>query len=401
MRSARSTRWIAGLSGLALAMGLAACGGDAETSPKAEPTRLVADATTPVLQEGEDHRVSGSILGRLGDRSAGFHGWTEDGTEIYTRSAGRYDVARRPGTADQSKVALMARDPESGTTRVLSQRPESHRPSASKFAQPYGYAQVTPAGDAVVWIEGHDISLGDLRALDLASGRETLLVDAKDAGRGTPPWPRGLVQPVVAGDTVYFVGYRSATVNAERAADGPLALYSVPIDGSDEPTEIVRGVEDVFPAPDGRLDVVLADRAAGVDRMVRWDPAKGQDGEIADTEVTGVEFFANEAGVRMSHPEEGAPIRIDSPDHGRFEIEVGDGSSEYLTASGRWAAFTTSVDGETTAFLLDLERGELRRVEGAKIAANVRPLSPQWYVPRIESEIAPKTYDVIELLPAD
>lgn len=388
-------RMIAGVSFVVLAAGLGACSGeDSAPQEAAEPTVLTADGTTPIATEGEDYRVTGRLLGRIGDRSAAFSGWLEDGTEIYHRTGSVFDIIRRPGTVDQRQVALMARDPESGSLRVISDRAKDMPELTAPLAHGYSYHAVTPIGRRVLWVEGYAINLGDLRVYDFETDQETLLVSAKDAGAGKPPWPTGMADPVVVGDTVYFIGYSEATVDEARSASGATALYAVPIDGSGTPTEIAPRAEEVFAAPDGLLDVVFHDR------MVRWDPAKGTDGELADTSVPGVEHFANEAGVRMSHEEKGEPIVIESPEHGRFEISVGEPGSVYLVGSERWAAFTSSTTGDTAAFLLDMARGELRRVKDAKIAWNPAPLTPATYIPRTESEIAPKTRPVIELVPA-
>lgn len=84
---------------------------------------VTLDESTRVAVKGEDYRVSGRVLGRVGDRWAGFHGFAQDGTEVYTRDAAVYDSASRPDARDDSLTALMARDPKSGELRVLSDRP--------------------------------------------------------------------------------------------------------------------------------------------------------------------------------------------------------------------------------------------------------------------------------------
>jgi len=48
-----------------------------------------------------------------------------------------------------------------------------------------------------------------------------------------------------------------------------------------------------------------------------------------------------------------------------------------------------------------MQRRELRRVEGAQVAWIPTPLEPTTYVMRTDHEVAPKTYDVVRLLPAD
>ncbi|MBC9224753.1 hypothetical protein IBG24_00325 [Aeromicrobium sp. zg-636] len=396
MRSTVRAHVITGVSALVLAAGLGACSGEGSGDPEgyAEPTRLVADASTPFAQEGQDYTVSGKVLGRLGDRSAAFAGWTEDGTEIYQRFPGRFDISKRPGDSDPRQAALMARDPATGKTRVLSDRPRTARP-APPLVHDLGYSATTIDGNRVLWVETYDISLGDLYVHDLETGRETLLVSAKGAGKSNPPWPTGLVDPVVRGETVYFVGYTEATVNEVRGARGRTSVFAVPIDGSGEPTEIVPGATDLFAGPDGLLEVVLANR------LVRWDPAKGPDGEVDESNLPGPELYANESGVRMSHSEDGKPILIESPKYGRFQITVGNAGSVYLTASDRWAAFSILLEGGTQAFLLDMARGELRRIKDVQFVWHGRPATPETYIARPQYEITPKTFDVLELVPAD
>lgn len=205
---------------------------------------------------------------------------------------------------------------------------------------------------------------------------------------GTPP-ATFMSAPVIRDDRVYFIGFR---VPPKDGGSGQTSLYQVPIDASAPPKEIVRGATDVFEAADDLLEVAFERR------IVRWDPAQGEDGEIAGTEVRADEAFSNGEGVRVTHDESTGQIEVDSPKHGRFTIEVGDHGSAYLNATDRWVAFTVALDDQYS-FVLDMERGELRRMKGQSNASPVASTGAT-YVLTTQGDVAPKTHAVIELLPA-
>jgi len=392
MRRASVGRLVLGAAAVLVAAGLAARVGE----PEPEPRELTLSAGAPSAVEGEDFVVSGYVLGRLDGRWATFRGWAGDGTEVYTREARVWDYGidvpqggrvrqaqpqREPGDRDPRQVALVARESPTSEPRVLSDH--------ARQDPGIEYRQVQVAGDHVVWVEGRQERYGALFAYDLSTGTETLLLDGDGAdGR---PWPSAYARPVVRDGLVHFVGYRPGTP-PENSND--TSVYEVPLTGG-EPREVVPGARDVYPAPDGRLDVVEGTR------LVRWDPERGGDGEVEGSSLPAARAVATASGVRVALDEAGGVIRIDSPRYGRTDLRLDGRIPADLNASDRWVAFTVPEWGR--AVLLDLDTGTLRRLDDAKYASTVPTAGGYVYTATglTAVPIAPESHRVIDLLPRD
>src|SRR5690606_9627557 len=116
---------------------------------------------------------------------------------------------------------------------------------------------------------------GSLYVHDVSTGAERRLVRSTALATGATP--------LVHDEHVYFVGVDGDDLDAVPART---SVYRVPADGSSEPELVAQGAIDVFgddspmtSSNDHVLRMVFEDRAVG------WDPGRGIDGELPDTEL--------------------------------------------------------------------------------------------------------------------
>ncbi|GAA2076218.1 hypothetical protein GCM10009725_06370 [Aeromicrobium tamlense] len=358
-----------------LAAVLAGCSGASEPDG---PTVIVVGDVVPVLSE-DDYRVTGSIAAQLDGRAATFQGWTAGGDEIYVREAHSADGG---SGYDPYAVALVARDPGTGGTEVLSDRARRQGP-VDRDAIPGSALQLGPVtvdGDRLLWVESPSRDHGDLHVLDLGDGTDRLL-----ATRSVSV----LSRPVVVGDDAWFI---ASDAKDPESIPRMSSLYRVPLDASAPPQRVAEGATDVFADVGGKVRVLIGDRLIG------WDPSLGAEGRMPGDGLAGTSFAASE-GVSAVLDPEAHEIRIDS-DLGDHRIDAGDGSLGALNATDRWVAFAVERNGEQQAHLLDLRRGELRRLADAPVPSSARFEDHQYALGTASGRL-PTTFPLIELGPAD
>lgn len=298
------------------------------------PTVLRLDDETPQLTEGADYRAVGSVAGVLNGRVAHFAGTADDGAEIYVRDSASADGDHEDD--DPHALALIARDPKSAETRVLSDRPRTQGPvDAERIpGNALQFGEVAVSGRYVAWVESVSVApTGDLYAYDLKSDSERLLARGQEPKETDDPWPSAYAAPLVVGDRVYFVGYTSL---ARGDLPGESSVFVMPLDGSEPPVEIAPGATAVFSDVGGRLQVIVGEG------LVTWNPVRGRDGQLGDS-LRGA-IYANQ-GVRVSVPAGGSTIEIDSPEHGSLTVELGEERAVYFSGTRRWVAFDVESRG--------------------------------------------------------
>lgn len=367
---------------------LAACttGGDSPEPPG--PTVLTVDDSVPTLAVGEDYRVVVRVLGELDGRAASIAGWTRDGTEVYTREA--HSADGDPKDDDPHAVALVTRDPVSGRTTVLSDRARRQGPIARDRipGNAMRIGSVAVIKDLVVWVEASNPTHGSLYGHDVSTGTERRLVRSSALATGATP--------VVHDEHVYFVGVDGDDLDALPART---SVYRVPADGSAEPELVAQGAIDVFgdesPMMSSNDDVL---RMVFEDRVVGWDPERGTDGELPDTELAADCGAHGGDGVTIACHGSPPELTIDTDDV-QYVVEGVDGTLGNLHATALWAAFTVDEGGRATQYVFDVRREELRRVPSTRVLRGLRTRSS--FLGVLGQGKPAATVPVIELLRED
>lgn len=321
-------------------------------------------------------------------RMAFYTGTAADGTQVLVKSdTGPPSSGSAP---DPRGNSLILRDPDSGETKTISQHGTPER-----WLQ---IADVIVAGNHIVWTDTPSRSLYELPwamyTYDISTGRKKLLASSDDFGIENPPLPglKGVI-PHVAEGYAYF-----PAVDEVRKSDpegyGRASIYRVPLTGGD-PELVAKGANEVY----GDADPSTIQVRFGGDRIVRWDPSKGRDGEIGETSLTAQEeAFAND-GTRVT-ADSAAGVQVDSQEHGRFTVTLPKGTrAYYLNATDRWASFTVDRNSEQKGYLLDMERGRLTRLKGVWNASTVRLHGNLLNVPLDWEADLPESFPLIALLP--
>ncbi|MTB86798.1 hypothetical protein H9L21_09490 [Aeromicrobium senzhongii] len=346
-----------------LVLGLTACTSESSPEPSG-PTVLSLDSV-PELTVGEDYDVVTLVPTRIDGRAASLAGWTADGTEILERHA--HSADGDPKGDDPYAVALVARDPKTGRTTVVSDRAR-RQGQVARDRIPGNALQIVStvvAGDLVAWFEirGNGPS-GDLYVHDMGAGTERRLVRSVAHASETGP--------VIHGEHVYFVGIDG---DDPQRLPARTSVYRVPVDGSREPELVAAGATDVFgdqsvlaPA-EGMLQVALEDR------VVDWDPERGAEGEVDGTELPADCGVSAGEGVTVACAGEPQELTIDTGDR-RFVVTGASGRFAWLEANGRWVRFTIDDDGDQTQYVFDVIGEKLLRVPASR---NLRGLQTTSY----------------------
>jgi len=366
-----------------LLLGLTAC--TTESSPEPSGPTVLSLDSVPTLTVGEDYDVATRVPGVMDGRRAALAGWTSGGTEIYERGAQSADGDAKDD--DPYAVALVARDPRTGGTTVLSDRARRQGPMA-RDRIPGNALQIVSTvvqGDLVAWLEMRGIGPGgDLYVRDMSNGTEQRLVRSVAFVSKTGP--------VIRGEHVYFVGIDGADPGRLPART---SVYRVPVDGSGESELVAADATGVFgdrsvtATPDDALRVAFADR------IVDWDPERGADGEVDGTELPADCGVAAGEGVTVACAGSPQQLTIDTGER-RFVVEGAPGSFGWLGANGRWVMFTVDDDGSQTQYVFDVVREKLLRVPSSR---NLRGLHTASYFLAVLASWDPDpTAPVIELV---
>lgn len=328
-----------------LATVLAGCTAEGTSDGPTQTVLTLDDARAWV--EDEDYRVVGSVLTELDGRRATFEGFAADGTEIYVRHAQAADGDLQDD--DPYAVALVARDPQTQRTRVLSDRARRQGPVDRDRipGNALAISAVTVSGERVAWVESPSRGHGHLYVHDLSDDSQRRLVRSQAHADS---------RPVIQDGFVHFV-------NIEVEVEGddlermppPVASYRVPWDGTGEPELVSRGARAVFGASDGHLWM-----ASDVG-LVRWDPERGAEGEVPGTRVSATCGAAARGGLTVACDGPPAVLHVRSAEHGEVTVEVGPHAG-YVESSGQAVAFTAGLDTSDPRYVLSVARGDLVRV---------------------------------------
>lgn len=280
-------------------------------------------------------------------------------------------------------MALVARDPSTGRTDVLSDRARRQGP-VDRDAIPGSALQLGPVaidGDRLVWVESPSRDHGDLHVFDLRGGTDRLLA------RRTVST---LARPVVVGEDVWVIASDSKDPESLPRTS---SLYRVPLDASAAPQRVAEGATNVFADARGMLRVAIGDQ------LIAWDPALGADGRLPGESLAGTSFVAAE-GMSAALDAEAHEVRVDSG-FGAFRIDAGDASLGALNGTARWIAFSTEHHGEQQAYLLELRRGQLRRLTDAPAPSGARFEGGQYALVTAAGGRLPATFPLISLDPQD
>ncbi|MCL3837455.1 hypothetical protein [Aeromicrobium duanguangcaii] len=350
---------------LSLVLALAACTSEAPTEPSG-PTVLSLDESVPVLTVGEDYDAVTRVPTELDGRAASLAGWTADGTEIYVRHAHR--AGRDAQDDDPYAVALVARDPRTGRTTVLSDRARRQGPVA-RDRIPGNALQIGPVvvrGDLIAWTESRGIGpSGDLYVRDMDAGAERRLVRSRALAPD--------VAPVLRDGAVYFVGVEGDDLGRVPAQT---SVYRVPADGSGEPELVAPGATAVF----GDLSAIASTprhvlKVAFEDHVVDWDLTVGAEGEDDGTRLRADCGVSAGEGVTVACAGEPQELTIDTGNR-RFVVTGASGRFAWLEANGRWVRFTVDDDGDQTQYVFDVIGEKLLRVPAPR---NLRGLQTTSY----------------------
>lgn len=359
-----------------------ACTSGTGTEPSG-PTVLTVDDSVRPLTVGEDYRVVWRVATRLDGRGVSLAGWTSDGTEVYVRRAESADGD--PRDDDPYAVALVARDPESGRTTVISDRAARQGPVA-RDRIPGDAVQIVSVAvirDLVVWVEASGLTHGDLFVHDVSTGTERRLVRSTALATGATP--------LVHDEHVYFVGVDGEDLDATPART---SVYRVPADGSAEPELVARDAIDVFgdesPMMSANDDVL---RMVFEDRVVGWDP--DGDGELPGTALPADCGAFGGDGVTIACDGASPELTIDTGD-ARFVVRGVRGTIGGLHSTARWAAFTVDRDGRQEQYVFDAAREDLRRVPATRVLHGLRTHSS--FLGLLRSRRPSATEPVIELV---
>lgn len=363
------------LACLAVAMMVSSCSAADKKSKVEDVTVTFAGISkTPVLAQGKDYRVADKVPSVVDGGRATVFGWLNDDTAYASMPS-----VKRPATNGTEPMRLVSIDTRTGRATTLADH------GADQLA-PY-ILDAADTKDFVVWTEIHDTTLETMRwdiySLNRRTGKERHLASFKDLGAVKPPWPsiQGVTLQII-GDHVYY----PVVEGSDAKGDWSGAIYGVPIDGSGGATKVVDDATQAW--ADGQKLWFERDSKPRV-----WNVGKQAEVDVKAAKVVQpCGMFVNQ-GVLVQCDRQNTLI-ITEPSGKVTTIKGLPVRPTYLNATSRWVGFNA---GDSTAFVYDLKRSRLTRIDDAMMKVD-RHSGSELSLLNMGASSKENPYEVLKLL---
>lgn len=297
---------------------------------------------TPVLTEGKDFSVAEEVPSIIDGGRVTVFGWLDEHTAFASMPS-----AKTPSMDGSEPMRLVSVDTRTDRATTLADH-------GSDALPPY-ILDATSTRDFIVWTEIHDTSLESMRwdiySLDRRNGKERHLASYKDLGAEKPPWPsiQGVTLQIV-GDRVYY----PVVEGSDAKADWSGAIYEVPLNGDAAGTKVIENATQAW--ADGQRLWFERDGKPGI-----WNASKQKESKVETAGVTRPCGMFARQGVLVQCDEDDSLV-ITEPSGKVTTIKGLSVRPTYLNATSRWVGFNS---GDSTAFVYDLKRSRLTRVDNA------------------------------------